>query len=401
MAVFSYEAYTRSGKPRKATIEAMTQQDAIVTLEGRNLKVFKIQQDRNLTLFEAHPNTAQLALFFRQVGLMQAAGINLQDSLASARNTVNNKKLRKIVLELESKTGSQGQYLYDALGDYPQVFDVLTVAFVQASDKGGDLKQLTRLADMLVWQVAINSKIKKAVQQPLFTFLFSLIVMYGLTTNVVPQFSGILRGIGGKLPPITAFMLGLAELLKTPLFLLGLAVVCVLLPLGIMRYVKTPAGRVQRDTLLTRLPKVRTFIQVFVLARASSTLVSLSQNGIPQEEALRLAGLTTGNVVYERIFQEAALAIRNGGDIAETLENYPELIPDDYARIVRAGETNGTLEALLEQAVFIYTTRVDESVEALTNSINPLLTIFIGGMVAFILLAVFLPLSSIIQTLEH
>ncbi|GGR10050.1 type II secretion system F family protein [Deinococcus ruber] len=398
---YTYEGFTRSGKARRGTIEALSEQDALRALDQRNLQIFKLEADRNLTLFEPAPNTAQLAIFFRQLGLMQNAGINLQDSLASARNIVTNKKLRKIALELESKTGQGGQYLHEALSDYPGTFDAVTLAFIEAAERGGDLKQISRLADMMQWQIGLNSKIRKAVQQPMFTFLFSLVVMYGLTTNVVPQFSGILKGIGGKLPAITVFMLAFANLLKNPAFIVGLLVVCVATPLLLMRYVKTPQGRLQRDTLLTQIPKVRNFVQVFVLARASNTWQSLSENGINKEESLRLAGLTTGNVLYERIFQEAATAVRQGSDIAEVIENYPRLIPDDYARIVRAGEKDEQLSDLLKQVVFIYNTKIDESVETLTNSINPLLTIFIGVMVALILMSVFLPLSSIIQHLSQ
>ena len=400
MAVYTYEAYTRAGKKRKATIEALNPKDAVIVLEGRNLTVFKIQADNSLTFFERGPNVSQLALFFRQLSLMQSAGVNLQDSLNSARDTVSNKKLRTIALEIENKTSQQGQYLYDALGDYPNVFSPLVVAFVQASEQGGDIKQLSRLADLMTAQMALTSKLKKAVQQPAFTFIFSLIVMYGLTVNVVPQFAGILKGIGGQLPPLTAFMMGLADLLRNPLFIAGLIVVGLIIPVLISRYVKTPAGRLQRDQLLTRVPKVKDFVKVYVLAQTTSTLASLMLNGITKEEALRLAALTTGNVIYETIFLEAAASVRQGGDIAEILEDYPQYIPDDYARIVRSGETAGQFEQLLEQAVVIYKTRVDETVDTLANSINPVLTIFIGGMVTFILLSVFLPMSSIISNLS-
>ncbi len=400
MSVYTYEAYTRSGKKRKATIEALNTRDAVSVLESRNLTVFKIEPDRNLNFFERGPNVSQLALFFRQLSLMQRAGVNLQDSLNSARDTVSNKKLRTIALEIENKTGQQGQYLYDALGDYPLVFSPLVVAFVQASEAGGDITQLSRLADLMTAQMTLTSKIKKAVQQPAFTFIFSLLVMYGLTVNVVPQFAGILKGVGGQLPPLTAFMMGLADLLKNPLFIGSLLLVAVIIPLLIGRYVKTSAGRIQRDTLLTRVPKVRDFVKVYVLAQATSTLSSLLMNGISQEESLRLAALTTGNVIYERIFLEAATSISQGGDIAEILEDYPQYIPEDYARIIRSGETGGQFEQLLEQAVVIYKTKVDETVDTLTNSINPVLTIFIGGMVTFILLSVFLPMSSIISNLS-
>jgi type IV pilus assembly protein PilC len=400
MTVYNYEAYTKSGKKRKATIEALTTRDAVTVLEGRSLAVIKIEPDKSLTFFERGPGVSQLALFFRQLSLMQSAGINMQDSLNSARDTVSNKKLRNIALELENKTGQQGMYLHEALADYPAVFSPLIVAFVRASESGGDVKQLSRLADMMNAQLALTSKLKKAVQQPAFTFIFSLIVMYGLTVNVIPQFAGILKGIGGQLPPLTAFMMALADLLKNPLFIAGLVVVAVIIPVLLGRFVKTPNGRLQKDRLLTRTPKVKDFVKVYVLAQTTSTLASLMENGLGIEESLTLCAQTAGNVIYEQIFMEAVISVRQGNYIADVLEDYPQYIPDDYARIIRSGETGGQFGQLLLQAVMIYKTRVDETVDTLANSINPVLTIFIGGMVTFILLSVFLPMSSIISNLS-
>jgi len=398
---FDYQGISRTGKLRKGQIEALDAETALLELEGQRLNVTKLEPTKNLTLFQSKPTMNQEGLYLMEIAVLLGATTPLADALQSAHQGSTNPILKRAGIDIEYRYREKGEKLSEAMAAHPKIFDRPTIAMIRAGDRTGKVGGvLQELAELRFWTAEIMSNVRKAINKPMYVMAFALIVMYLLTTRVVPQFMGIITSLKGDAPFITKMVISASKGMTSPLFLLLVALIVIGLPIAYRAFIASPAGRRKRDEILLKIPLVKQLLKNFILARTAKTLAQMLEAGVPREEALVLAGEITGNILYEEIFTEAGRMTAAGEPMAEVFKDYPALIPDRYVKIIQNGEEKGTLTPMLRQLAKIYEKEVDEQVAKVTDAIEPLMTIIVGVMVAIIMMAVMLPMGSIIDSLS-
>lgn len=400
---FKYRGvHRRTGKPREGMVEAIDQSRAIEHLESRNITVTVIKEHKDVVLLERKPNLNQLGLFYKEISTLLTAETAMPDAIRSAQRSTSSTKLKRAALTMERDMRDGGMDLADTMRQHPTVFDEVTIALVDtARESGRDIEVLSTLADSYFWTAKIAGDVRKAINKPLYILAFTFIVMYMLTTKVVPQFVGLIENMDVEVPLITRIVMAASGFMTSPLFLVVLAALALGIPLAYRSWVSTEHGLATRDALLLRLPLVGPLMRNYVLTRTSKNLADMIRSGVAKETAMNLTGRITGNKLYEVVFLEAARSVEQGNPMADVLEDYPALIPTDYSQIVRNGEERNKLETMLTTLSEIYEKRVDETVQKMTDSIEPILTVVIGGLVGTILFAVMMPIMTIIQTLQQ
>lgn len=394
--------HRRTGKPREGMIEALDQTRAIEQLEDRNITVTVIREHRDVVLLERKPSMTHLGLFYKEIATLLTADTPLPDAVRSAQRSATNAKLKRAALTMERDMRDGGLDLADAMRQHRAVFDDVTIALMDTARETGEQPEvLASLAENHFWTAKIAGDVRKSINKPLFIMGFTLIVMYALTTKVVPQFVGLINNMDVEVPTITKIVMGMSNFMTSPLFLILIAALGVGGPLAYRAWTATEAGIAIRDAALLRLPLVGPLMRNYVLTKTSKNLADMIISGVPKEKAMALTGRIAGNRLYEVVFLEAARSVEDGNPMADVLEDYPALIPADYSQIVRNGETKQNLDKMLITLSDIYEKRVDETVQKMTDSIEPILTVVIGGLVALVLFAVMMPIMTIIQTLQR
>jgi len=393
--------HRKTGKPREGILEALSQDLAMEQLESRNIKVTTIKEHKDIVLFESKPSLNQMGLFYKEIATLLSAETSMPDAVRSAQQSTSNPKLKRAAISIENDLRERGMELADAMRQHPTVFDEVTIALLEsAREMGREMQVLGTLANSAFWTAKIAGDFRKSVNKPLYILAFTLIVMYLLSTKVVPQFVDLIENMGVDVPLVTKLVMSMSKFMMSPLFLVVIGLVVVGVPMLYRLWTRTEEGQATRDVLVLRLPLVGPLMKNFILARTSKNLADMISSGVAKETAMQLTGRITGNKLYEVVFAEAARSVEAGNPMADVLEDYPALIPSDYAQIVRNGEEHTKLDTMLVTLSEIYEKRVDETVQKLNDSIEPILTVFVGVLVGTVLFAVMMPLMTIIQTLQ-
>ncbi len=388
----------------EATIEAEDLRTAARLLRDRGLFVAEIKEpgrglraEVRLPALERRPGLKDLAIFSRQLATMLAAGLNLLQSLAILERQTENKKFREIIKTVRTDVEG-GMSLSDALAKH-RLFNRLYVNLVRAGEASGKLPSiLDRLATFLEKDLELRGKIRSAMTYPAFVFVFAVAITFFLLTAMVPQFAQMLQDLGSGLPLITRFLIAISNLLRAailPLLLLAIALV-----FAYRSYYRTPRGRRVIDRVKLRLPIFGNLNRKTALARFSRTLALLLGSGVHFVESLDITKGTAGNAVIEDLVDEAKVRVQQGEPLSLSLAKNPSVFPPMVSSMVAVGEESGSLESMLTKIADFYEREVDEAVSSLTAAIEPLMIIFLGGIVGFIVAGMFMPLFQIIGTLS-
>ncbi len=282
---------------------------------------------------------------------------------------------------------------------HPKVFNPLFVAMTQAGEMGGVLEDaLIRVANQLQKDAALRRQIKSAMIYPSLVIVFAVGVMMALVAFLVPVFVGVFKQFGGELPAMTKISVFLSEMV-TGYWWAIFGSVGLLMALFI-NWKKSSWGRKQWDHFRLHIPmKIGTIVQQIAVARWSRTLASLTGAGVPLLLALEITGRTGGNVAVEEAMDGVISSVKRGGTIAAPLAQAP-LFPAMVTHMVGVGEETGALDQMLDRIAEFYEEQVDASVKSLTSVIEPIMIIFIGGIVGFIVISMYLPLFEIYNHIE-
>ncbi len=344
----------------------------------------------------------QLALFTTQLSTLQDAGLPIVSCLKILEGQLAKGHFKNVLINVTDDVES-GASLSEALGKHPRCFDGLYVNMVRAGEAGGVLDViLARLASFKEKAQKLRRRVKGAAMYPIAVLIVIVLILLFIMTQVVPKFEQVFRGLpGGEegLPPITKFMMSMSEWLVKWwwAFLLGMF----LLIWGLPRLVgMTPGGRYFKDKTKLRMPIIGNLYKKVLVARFTRTFGTLISSGVPILEALDIVKGAAGNAVMEEIIGEVHDAIREGESIAEPLGNSKARIFDDLViNMVDVGEKTGELDKMLMKVADNYDEEVDVAVGSLTSLLEPLLIVVMGGAVFAIVLALFLPLLKIIDSL--
>jgi type IV pilus assembly protein PilC len=308
--------------------------------------------------------------------------------------------LKKAIVALRQDVEA-GSSVAQAMESQPGVFDPLYRSMVAAGEGSGRLEEaLDRVAHQLERLDALRRQVRSAMTYPAVVFTFAILAMVAVCAFIVPVFVGIFEeisaetpGESSELPFMTQITVSVSDFITQKWFVL--IPILALIAYGFVRWKSSEVGRTQWDRFKLRIPwHIGDVVHKVALARWSRTFAGTISAGVPILQAIKIAGQTSGNAVVEEAMDEVYASVRNGGSIAKPLQDNP-IFPPMVAHMVGVGEESGQLETMLEKVADFYETEVDAKVKALTSLIEPMMIVFVGAGVGFIVISMYLPIFSL------
>lgn len=408
MASYTYKARDAQGRLIEATMEAGSLRDVSAALRERGLRPVDIappkqglQKDIELPTWMdpgAKVTLRDITVFSRQFATVINAGLPLVQSLAILQKQADKKTLANALKSVREDI-ENGQQLSDGLAKFPRIFNRLYVYLVRAGEASGNLDGiLERVAAYQEQEAALRGKIKSALTYPAVVLIIALGVTYFLLTSIVPQFAGILTQLGGDLPLITRMLMAISDFLMTKWWLLIIIIVGSVFALS--AYYRTNNGKHVIDRFLLKAPVLGPLVQKSAIASFANTFGLLLRSGVNVIEAIDITKGTAGNVIIEDILTEAKTAVQRGEQISLTLGAHGQVFPPLVTSMVAIGEETGAVDDMLAKIAEFYDREVDEAVESLTAMLEPIMIVFLGFIVGFIVAGMFLPMFAIIGQLS-
>jgi type IV pilus assembly protein PilC len=408
MPVYRYKVRNRKGELIEGEIEAENYRKAIEGLRAKDLYIVEVREPgkglrREIALRDllaSRPNLKDVALFARQLATMLSAGITLLQALAIQEAQTQKPSFAKVIKSIRQAI-EEGSAFHAALRKYSEVFPKLVVNLVRSGEASGGMEViLDRIATYLEKELAIRGKVRSAMTYPTLVFTFAILVSYFLLAFVVPQFASILTDIGGELPLVTRFLIFISGLLRN-----GFPFLVVILVGGFFAYRyflrRIPAFKARVDWIKLKGPIFGPLISKNILASLLRTLALLQRSGVPILEALELARESVDNTHIQRAMDTARNFVEEGRPLSEALRRHGELFPPMVVSMVSIGEESGAADIMMEKVAQHYEREVDDAISSLSSIIEPVLIIFLGGLVGFIVIALFMPIIQIIQTISN
>ncbi len=396
MATFAYMGRTKSGAVKKGELVAKSRDEAVEQLRKQSVVVTSLEEKAAKEGFSfklgSGVSEKDLVVFTRQFGTMINAGLPLIQCLEILSTQSENAALRKSVGEVKGQVEG-GSTFSDALRKHPKIFDDLYVNMVHAGEVGGLLDTiLGRLSKHIEKAMKLKGQIKSALVYPAAIVGIAGIVITVLMIWVIPVFEKMFKEMsGGKmaLPGPTQLVIDMSNFAQGNWYIiLG---VIVGLVVAVKKYYTTPQGKLAIDKLLLKLPVFGDLIRKASVAKFTRTLGTLLASGVPLLEALTICAKTSGNKVVEGALLDAKVSISGGKTIAEPLAKsgtFPKMV----THMISVGESTGALDSMLGKIADFYEDEVDQAVTNLTALLEPMMMVFLGVTVGFIVVAMYLPI---------
>jgi len=403
MAVFEYKGLDSRGKAVKGLIDAegpksarsRLRKDGVFPTEVFEKRAGKATRGKGLSMevdvgaYFQRITQQDLAEMTSQLSTLLAASVPMIESLSAVIDQCDKEKLKVVLTDLREKV-NQGIALADAMQAHPKVFSNLYVNMVRAGEASGSLEIVfQRLADYTEKQVRMKSQITSAMIYPVLMTLVGGLIVVGLFVFVIPKIRRILESMGKTLPAITKLVLGLSDF-----FLAYWWVLLVLFIVAVWRFrvwKSTPEGRYKYHALLLKMPVFGPIVRQVAVARFCRTLSTLLDSGVPILTAIGIVEKVVDNEVLAKTIREAANNISEGESIAEPLRQSGEF-PALVTHMIAIGERTGELEPMLARVADSYDQQLENTLQGLTSLLEPLLILFMGGVVAMIAVAILLPM---------
>jgi type IV pilus assembly protein PilC len=413
MTTFLVTYATRSGRKRKETLEASSPAEARRNLRSRGiLPTTLIRKETNNPVasnkpaqgfnlgefFEAKISIKEKALFANKLSAMVDAGVPIMRSLDLMRRQQKSALFRRALAAMTDDV-NQGGTLASAMRRWPKVFDNLSIAMVEAGEAGGVLDEtLKRLAKLLEENARLQNQLKAAMGYPVTVLVIAILVFLGMTIFMIPTFADIFAQLGVELPVFTQMMLNLSKLLRSSfsIFLVGGLAIGIFI---FSRYYATRLGRRQVDGVLLKLPLFGELLQKTASAQFCRTMSSLSKAGVPILMSLEILQDTTSNSVVSDAISNSRNDISEGMPLSTALA-LKNVFPDMMVSMLAIGEETGEMDAMLSKVADFYEDEVTTTVKTLTSLIEPVMIVVVGGIVASILVAMYLPMFSVFENIR-
>jgi type IV pilus assembly protein PilC len=319
------------------------------------------------------------------------AGLPLVQCLEILAGQQENKTFKKILTSVKNEVEG-GSTFADALKGHPRVFDDLFVNLVHAGETGGILDTiLRRLALFLEKSEALKRKVKGAMIYPAVVITIAVGVITLLLVFVIPVFKDMFEGAGERLPAPTLFVLTLSEFVRK--YIIYVVIFGGILAVLLRRFYHTDRGRLVVDRAALRMPVIGVLLRKVAIARFCSTLGTMISSGVPILDALEITAKTAGNRIIENAIMNTRSAIAEGRTIAEPLME-TGIFPGMVVRMIAVGEATGALDAMLAKISEFYDEEVDAAVEGLTQLMEPIMIVFLGGVCGGMVISMYLPVFS-------
>jgi len=395
-AVWMWKGKTKQGEVRSGEMEASDKEAVRARLSQMGIEPTRV--NRKLGGIELKlpgfggVTTKDLLVFTRQFSVMIDAGLPLVQGLEIIGSQADNPAFRKVLLKVKARVES-GSTFADALAEHPKVFNELFVQLVRAGEIGGILDTiLNRLGAYLEKNEKLKRRVKGAMVYPSIVILVAVGVTVVLLAFVTPTFEKMFKDFGGAMPAPTQFLIDLSHGLRNNWYLfLGIPIALVVAFVALLRNEK---GRAAWDSFALKLPVFGPLIRKIAVARFTRTLGTLLSSGVPILDALEIVAKSAGNRTVEQGILYVRAKISEGKNIAGPLAD-TKVFPSMVVQMIGVGEATGAMDAMLNKIADFYDDEVDVAISALTSMIEPLLMVFLGGVVGGFLVAMYLPIFSI------
>jgi len=396
MATFAYIGRTRQGAVQRGELAAANRDEAVAQLRKQNIVVTSLQEKTKGGLaglhFGAGVTDKDIVVFTRQFSTMINAGLPLIQCLEILSTQSENRVLGKTVGEVKMEVEG-GATFADALKKHPKVFDELYVNMVHAGEVGGLLDTIMgRLAKHIEKAMKLKAQIKAAMFYPIAIMAVAIIVITVLMIWVIPIFAKMFSEMsGGKagLPGPTQLVIDTSNFMQEN-FLFIFAGLGALI-YGVKWYYGTPNGRIVLDKTMLKIPVFGELIRKAAVAKFTRTLGTLISSGVPIMDGLMITAKTAGNKIVEQSILTARQSISEGKTVAEPLSK-SDVFPKMVTHMISVGESTGALDAMLGKIADFYDDEVDQAVSALTSLLEPIMMVFLGTVIGFIVIAMYLPI---------
>jgi len=399
MAVFSYSIKSKDGKVVKGNLEADNKNKALEYQHSQGGIVLSVKEAKaqNILFRKAQKvKSDELVIFTRQLTTLIESGIPIVNTLDILCQQTPNLYFKEVIAGV-LKDLQEGTAFAQALEKHPKIFPEIYVSMVEAAETSGNLPQiLERLAMFLEKMSALKKKVVASMVYPAIVIIMTTLATSFLVFKIVPTFAKLYESLGTKLPFVTQILVDFADFAKGNILLIaGFIGVVVFF---FKKYIKTPNGRRRFDRAMLKAPIVGDVVLKVCVAKFARTFATLVKSSVPITAALQIVGKTSGNKIIEEAVAGAEKAIQEGVPLSKPLDE-SKAFPPMVVRMIAVGEQSGKLEMMLTKIAQFYEEQTDAAITALTSMIEPILIVFIGLVVGFIVVALFLPIINISQAL--
>jgi type IV pilus assembly protein PilC len=410
MPTFTAEVRDNHGNTRQEKISAKSAKVAQTQLKQKYQFVKNVRQEKSFDITQITKINVQdieaalspvsvkdRAVFSRQFAAMVNAGVAMVRCLSILGEQSANPRLKK-ALSAISLDVQQGMNLSDAMRRQPECFDNLYVSMIQAGEVGGVLDEvLNRLAKVLEDMARLKNQIKGAMAYPVAVGILATLVFLAMTIFLIPIFAKIFQDLGSELPILTQIMLDISAILTSWKAIIPVAVIFGV-SFAFRQYYKTQVGRLTIDRLLLKMPIVGDLNEKSAVARFCRIFGTLTRSGVPILSSLDIVRDTAGNKVIANAIEKSKYEVQQGGMLSLALQR-ERVFPPLAIQMISIGEETGEIDAMMMKVADFYEDEVEQAVKALTSVLEPIMMVFLAGMVAVILLAMYLPMFKVFEKL--
>ncbi len=405
MPTFAYVAKDNKGKIHRGRQEANNEKELTkklqetgywvqsVTKEGaKTKKVSPLMRFKKVKLND-------LSIFCRQFATMINAGVSLVRCLSVLEAQTTNARLKMVVRDVQNRVEA-GETLSRSMMYHNNIFSNLFIGLVRAGEVGGVLDEtLDRLAQFLESDLRLRSKIKAAMTYPVLVMCMAFLIVTGLVVFIIPKFIEIFKDFNVKMPAPTQLLITISNISRTTIGMISIIFGPMTIKFAWGKFIKTKFGKRLWDKWKKKLPVFGKLGKNIAVARFCRTLATLLTSGVPILQAMETVANAIDDEVFTDVIMNARTRIREGDPIGEPLEK-SKMFPPMVIQMINIGEETGALDQMLGKVADFYEQEVESQLESLAAALEPLMIVALGGIVGFIVIAMFMPLIAIINQLS-
>ena len=406
MPQFVYTAFTHAGQKVSGVIDAISPQAASSKLKQQQLYVKDIRLDSSkrdrelfpmLSKFLYRISRKETGIFVSQLGTLLGAGIPLNEALGDIGEQTENPHLRKVIADLKQNV-TEGKSLSESIKPHTAIFPPVYESMIRVGEATGNYEPtLKRLAELEEKNEELKSKAITAMVYPGFMLVISVGVVLFLMTSVVPQLTDLFSGFKAELPLITRIVVGASNLVSSFWHVMILTIVAGIY--GFIRYRQTPPGRRKTDLLILKTPFFGNLLRKIQVGTFCRNLGVLIENQVPLLDSLQIVSGTLSNSIFVEELKVATKQIQEGSSLRDSIRN-SAILPQMARGMISAGESTDRLAEMLIKTAEIIEAEVDSSVRRMTQSLEPIMIVVLGGIVATIMAAVMLPMYKMTEYIK-
>lgn len=396
---FDFKAKTQDGGYKEGVINAASEESAVFALQKNGLlpvSVRKISSKNDLIKkilqYYDRVSEKELSVFFRQLAILIEARVPIVLSLTAIQEQTTNEYLFKIIGEMISDL-EDGMAFSSSMEKHKDVFSALSINMIKAGETSGNLKKsIEHVAENIERSYNLTNKVKSAMIYPAVVLVVFFIVAFLVISFIVPNLVSVIKGLNVDIPWYTAFIIVISDFMKV--YWWAVLIVIISIIGGILYYIRTEEGKREWDQVKINLPIFGPLFRYIYIVRFSENLAILLSGGIPIIKALGVTSSVVNNIVYEKVFLEAADEVKRGGNMSSVLRKSP-IIPSMVSHMVKIGEDSGQIDSVLLHVASFFEEELNTITKNLSALIEPVLVVLIGLAVGFLAFAILMPIYNI------